>query len=220
MTKVYFVRHGKTEWNLEGRYQGANGDSELLNESWHQIEQLGTYLRAEGIIFERVYASPIKRARQTAIELWPYLVGNPQLTLKSGLKEFALGKWEGQKFIDVKMQYPELYIGFRENPKLWDGPQIGAESFEEVIQRFTNTVHNAVAANKADANLLFVSHGAAITAGVGALLGVPLAELRARGGISNTSLTILETMDNEHYTEIIRNQTDYLSAPKSATDTI
>lgn len=220
MTKVYFVRHGKTEWNLEGRYQGANGDSELLNESWHQIEQLGTYLRAEGIIFERVYASPIKRARQTAIGLWPYLVGNPQLTLKSGLKEFALGKWEGQKFIDVKMQYPELYIGFRENPKLWDGPQIGAESFEEVIQRFTNTVHNAVAANKADANLLFVSHGAAITAGVGALLGVPLAELRARGGISNTSLTILETMDNEHYTEIIRNQTDYLSAPKSATDTI
>ena len=28
--KLYFVRHGKTQWNLEGRFQGANGDSPLL----------------------------------------------------------------------------------------------------------------------------------------------------------------------------------------------
>lgn len=220
MTRVYFVRHGKTEWNLEGRYQGANGDSELLNESWQQIKQLGTYLQDQGIVFDHIYASPIKRARQTALGVWPYLVGNPQLTLKSGLKEFALGTWEGQKFEDVKAQYPELYIGFRENPELWNGPLIGAESFEEVMQRFTSTVKKAVAANNPDANLLFVSHGAAITAGVGALLDVPLGQLRARGGISNTSLTILETTDNEHYTEIIRNQTDYLDAPQNATDTI
>lgn len=220
MAKVYFVRHGKTEWNLEGRYQGANGDSELLNESWQQIKQLGTYLQKQGIVFDHIYASPIKRARQTALGVWPYLVGNPQLTLKSGLKEFALGTWEGLKFEDVKAQYPKLYIGFRENPELWDGPQIGAETFEAVMQRFTNTVKTAVATNKPDANLLFVSHGAAITAGVGALLDVPLGQLRARGGISNTSLTILETVDNEHYTEIIRNQTDYLDAPQNATDTI
>ena len=28
--KLYFIRHGKTEWNLEGRFQGAGGDSPLL----------------------------------------------------------------------------------------------------------------------------------------------------------------------------------------------
>lgn len=34
--KLYFVRHGKTEWNLEGRLQGAKGDSPLLEESIEQ----------------------------------------------------------------------------------------------------------------------------------------------------------------------------------------
>lgn len=38
--KFYFVRHGKTQWNLEGRFQGANGDSPLLEESVHDLEKL------------------------------------------------------------------------------------------------------------------------------------------------------------------------------------
>lgn len=36
--KLYFVRHGKTEWNLEGRFQGANGDSPLLESSIKETE--------------------------------------------------------------------------------------------------------------------------------------------------------------------------------------
>lgn len=219
MTKLYFVRHGKTEWNLEGRYQGATGDSELLPESYDQIKQLGKYLKDQKIVFDHVYASPIKRARRTALGVWPYLAGNPQLTLKSSLKEFALGQWEGRKFTEIEAENPALFDAFRNHPEKWDGPSIGAETFEEVIARFTATIKNAVASNDADANLMFVSHGAAITAVTGALVGIPLADLRARGGLSNTSLTILETHDNQTFTEIIRNQTDYLTAPKSKTDT-
>ena len=45
MTKLFFVRHGKTQWNLEGRYQGANGDSPLLPESLHEIDLLAAYLK-------------------------------------------------------------------------------------------------------------------------------------------------------------------------------
>ena len=64
MTKLYFVRHGKTEWNNQGRYQGANGDSPLLPESFEQIKALADYLR--GISFAHAYVSPLKRARVTA----------------------------------------------------------------------------------------------------------------------------------------------------------
>ncbi|WP_161949421.1 histidine phosphatase family protein, partial [Streptococcus suis] len=42
--KIYFVRHGKTEWNLEGRFQGYSGDSALLPESYQDLEKLGKYL--------------------------------------------------------------------------------------------------------------------------------------------------------------------------------
>ena len=38
MTKVHLIRHGKTQWNLESRYQGANGDSPLLDQRYKEIE--------------------------------------------------------------------------------------------------------------------------------------------------------------------------------------
>ena len=42
--KLYFVRHGRTIWNLEGRFQGAGGDSPLLPESIDTLKALGQYL--------------------------------------------------------------------------------------------------------------------------------------------------------------------------------
>ena len=43
--KLYFVRHGRTLWNLEGRFQGASGDSPLLSESIDILKQLGQHLK-------------------------------------------------------------------------------------------------------------------------------------------------------------------------------
>ena len=45
--KLYFVRHGKTEWNLEGRFQGAHGDSPLLSTSIIELRALGHYLKED-----------------------------------------------------------------------------------------------------------------------------------------------------------------------------
>ena len=43
--QLYFTRHGRTEWNLEGRFQGREGDSPLLPESYAEIQKLGEYLK-------------------------------------------------------------------------------------------------------------------------------------------------------------------------------
>lgn len=107
MTKLYFIRHGKTEWNNEGRFQGANGDSPLLPESYQQIELLGKHL--QDIKFAHAFASPIKRARTTADETIRYLKQRPELTLQSGLVEFGMGVWEGKTFVDVQENWPEMY---------------------------------------------------------------------------------------------------------------
>lgn len=58
--KLYFVRHGKTLWNLEGRFQGAGGDSPLLEESKDEIRLLGKSLSK--ISFDAVYTSDLPRA--------------------------------------------------------------------------------------------------------------------------------------------------------------
>ena len=62
--QIYFVRHGKTEWNLASKFQGGHGDSPLLPESYEDIKKLGNYLK--GTKFRGIYASPLKRAFDTA----------------------------------------------------------------------------------------------------------------------------------------------------------
>ena len=57
--RIYFVRHGKTEWNLARRLQGQKGDSPLLPESYEAIERVHKFL--EPIEFDKVLSSPQKR---------------------------------------------------------------------------------------------------------------------------------------------------------------
>ena len=83
MTKVYLIRHGKTEWNLESRYQGAHGDSPLLATSYQEINLLADSLL--DVRFAHAYASPLKRARVTAQKLLDRLEQPVRLTIDSRL---------------------------------------------------------------------------------------------------------------------------------------
>ena len=88
MTTIYFIRHGKTEWNLAARYQGAHGDSPLLEVSHQDIRSLAASLA--GVKFIHAYTSPLKRARQTAEELIAQLPTPVALTVDERLIEFDL----------------------------------------------------------------------------------------------------------------------------------
>nr|WP_235809007.1 histidine phosphatase family protein [Levilactobacillus senmaizukei] len=217
--KLYFVRHGKTQWNLEGRFQGAGGDSPLLAESYQQMSQVGQFLKP--ITFRHVYASPIKRARVTAEHILAELDQAIPLTLMSRLEEFHLGKLEGMRFVDVQAQFPQELDGFRNHPDQYRTDRIGGETFSEVIARMTPGIEAIVAANPGDDdNVLVVSHGAALNAEVNALLATPLAALRHRGGLRNTSVTILETAPGQPYRLIDWNDTSFLTETADPTDTI
>ena len=58
--KLYFVRHGKTQWNLEGRFQGANGDSPLLETSIKELHLLGKHL--SHIKFDKIFSKSMHYA--------------------------------------------------------------------------------------------------------------------------------------------------------------
>lgn len=219
MVKLYFVRHGKTEWNLEGRYQGAGGDSPLLTSSFTEINDLASAL--QNVKFEHVYSSPIKRARVTATTLIKQLPYEVPLTLMSRLEEFNLGKMEGMKFADVQKKFPLEFDAFRNHPERYDPhQQLNGESFPELIQRMTPGIQTIVNRSSADANVLIVSHGAALNAEINALLGIPIADLRKRGGLANTSTTILETDDGNSYKLLKWNDVSYLKRQLTDSDTI
>ena len=218
MTKVYLIRHGKTQWNLESRYQGANGDSPLLKDSYREIELLASSLQR--IPFEHAYTSPLKRARVTAQALLNHLNPEIPLTIDSRLKEFNLGKMEGMHFEDVAAKWPEVLKNFRHHPDKYDESLVEGESFLEVIARFRAAIEEYFR-QYPNGNILVISHGAALNAAINALIGTPLAHLKDRGGLSNTSTTILITNDGRHFELEKWNDTSYLHKSKvDPTDTI
>ncbi|WP_204123087.1 histidine phosphatase family protein [Lacticaseibacillus mingshuiensis] len=220
MTRLYFVRHGKTQWNMEGRYQGANGDSPLLPESYDQIHQLAQYLK--NVPFAHAYVSPLPRAKTTADVLLKDLEQPIPVTVTVGMREFDLGKMEGLKFTEVAEKYPDALHAFRHAPGEYHAEEVAGESFEALIKRMQPVVLDAVRADATGtANLLFVSHGAALVALIQSLLGTPIKDMRKDGGLTNSSVTILEAHGpNLPFTLLKWNDTEFLTKPLEATDTI
>lgn len=220
MTTLYFIRHGKTVWNDEGRFQGASGDSPLLKESIAQIELLGQHLA--DLDFDHAFTSPIKRAKTTAELTIKELKRPPLLTELPGLVEFGMGVWEGMAFTDVKAEWPAMYDAYRHHPEKFDSSLVqGSESFAQVQARFVKAVQAVVAEyGGPNKTLIFFSHGMVLTAGMGALLKIPLTEIRARGGLGNTSTSVLTTDDGENFAELVRNDTSYLGIKADASNTI
>lgn len=67
--EIYFIRHGKTIWNELGKTQGQEANIELNDQGIEQAEKTGKYLkkfRLNGVEFDCVLSSPLKRCKKTA----------------------------------------------------------------------------------------------------------------------------------------------------------
>ena len=106
--KLYFVRHGKTEWNLEGRLQGAKGDSPLLKESIEQVRELGHYL--SDTHFDLVFSSDLPRAKKTT-EL---IMESQNLKLKLPILKLcvngSLVNWKGKKLHSFRLSIQKKWM--------------------------------------------------------------------------------------------------------------
>lgn len=203
--KLYFVRHGRTVWNLEGRFQGAGGDSPLLPESIDTLKKLGQYLK--DISFDKIYSSDLPRAVKSAEIIQSQLTNPCPLESVPELREWHLGKLEGLKIATLNAIYPQQIQAFRTNLAKFDTTMFEAESLYSTTQRTTQFI-KSLKDSKTE-QLLLVGHGANLTASIRTLLGYNEALLRKNGGLDNASLTILETDDFEKFTLKTWNDTSY-----------
>lgn len=203
--KLYFVRHGRTLWNLEGRFQGASGDSPLLPESIDVLQQLGQYLKE--VPFDTIYSSDLPRAVKSAEIIQSQLQTPCPLKGIPDLREWQLGKLEGLKIATLNAIYPQQIQAFRSNLAQFDTKMFEAESLYSTTKR---TIHfiKSLKESKAE-RILIVGHGANLTASLRTLLGYKEAHLRKDGGLANASLTILDTEDFESFTLERWNDTSY-----------
>ena len=203
--KLYFVRHGRTVWNLEGRFQGASGDSPLLSESIDILKQLGQYLNE--IHFDTIYSSDLPRAVKSAEIIQSQLQAPCPLKSIPDLREWQLGKLEGLKIATLNAIYPQQIKAFRSNLAQFDTKMFEAESLYSTTQR---TIQFIKSLKESPAErILIVGHGANLTASLRTLIGYKEAHLRKEGGLANASLTVLETDDFETFTLERWNDTSY-----------
>jgi phosphoserine phosphatase len=128
VTSLILCRHGRTDWNDQGRYQGQI-DVPLNAEGWEQARFLGQTLRGEAI--EAVYASNLSRAVDTAAEIARYH-GLP-VRRDTRLGEINQGKWEGLTVNQIHDGWAELHRRWESTPLAVTLP--GGESVADVQRR-------------------------------------------------------------------------------------
>jgi broad specificity phosphatase PhoE len=151
MTAWILARHGATDWNRDGRYQGQ-ADPPLNEEGWAQADRLADILAARPI--EAVYSSDLRRARDTAERIARGL-GLPVL-VDERLREINQGAWEGMLVGDIAAGYPAEWRALRDDPLHARAP--GGESVLDVAKRMIACLKD-IAAAFPRGPVLVVSHG-------------------------------------------------------------
>ena len=136
---IYYVRHGLTDWNLQGRLQGRH-DTRLNEQGRSQAKACGDILRR---LFERRrvevehlawVSSPLIRARETMEVMRASLGLDPaDYAIDARLEELSFGDWEGLTYADVLEQDAEVIIE-RERNK-WGFLPPGGESYAQLTRR-------------------------------------------------------------------------------------
>ena len=102
--RVVILRHGTTELNKQGMIQGSNVDPDLSKEGRAYAEKAAKNFDPSQ--FDAVYASPLKRAQQTA----RIFVGDktPIITDKR-IEELSYGSWDGKSSLEYRKKHPDAF---------------------------------------------------------------------------------------------------------------
>ena len=157
--KIYFARHGQTDWNLQGKVQGAT-DIPLNGNGIAQAHRLCEKIKEENIDLEKIYTSDQIRAIRTAqIVDEQYHVG---YEIVKGLEEMSLGDFEGHTWDEINALFPKELQYWNEDRRYHTSPN--GESYQMVIERLFSALDHIIGQHdiSSDKSLLIISHGAVI----------------------------------------------------------
>ena len=152
MTKLLLVRHGETDWNRDGRWQGGS-DTQLNDLGREQARALAEELDGE---IDVLYSSDLARARETA-EIVAAKLGL-EVRLDPRLRERGFGSWEGLTTIEIEERFADAH-------RRWlAGEGAGAddaEAFEDFSARVEDFLSDVLRLHPGE-EVLVVSHGGSI----------------------------------------------------------
>lgn len=158
--RIYVVRHGETDANRQGVFQGRV-DSQLLPSGFELACQTGAALR--GLRFDAAFSSPLSRAMDTARTLLD-ASGNAAVPVEvdGRLVEISMGAFEGKRFRPGESEVdPQVARMFFDDPFAFDGFP-GGEDVSAVLARTRSFLDDLV--RRDYANVLVSTHGFALRA--------------------------------------------------------
>lgn len=178
---LYLVRHGTTEWSLNGRHTSRT-DLPLLPEGEEAAKVLASRLHEQS--YAAVLTSPRQRALRTA-----ELAGFPDATVTDDLVEWDYGDYEGITTEEIHRTDPGW--------SLWTSATPGGEAAASVQERLGRVVS---AARERDGDTLVFSHGHALCALAAVWLGLPVSE----GRLFRLDTATVSMLDAHHGQPVVK----------------
>jgi probable phosphoglycerate mutase len=179
------MRHGETEWNLSGRWQGQAADTPLTDLGRAQARIVAARLRAYPI--RAIYSSDLLRAHETA-QIIGQTLGCAPIIAVPALRESDIGAWTGLTWQEISERFPDEVAAMAAGQDVRRG---GGESYGELQGRLAAAV-DTIAARHAGETVLLVSHGAALRSLVAHVLDASLAQMHRIAIGGNTALSVVQ----------------------------
>ena len=179
MTTILLARHGETDWNREGRFQGW-ADPPLNATGRAQAVDLSVQLMAEELA--AVYSSPLRRAYETA-EVVAASRGLEPVTVDA-LREVDVGSWSGLTRAEIEQRFPDQYARWLGYGQGWED----GETYEQMVDRVVGALQELAEARDGE-RILAVTHGGPMRAASAFADRVSYAEARRRSPVvGNTAV--------------------------------
>lgn len=159
--RLYLIRHGETDWNVEGRLMSFT--DRPLNERGER-QAAGLAVDLAGVAWDRAFSSPLVRARRTAEVVLGARPDAPALVVDARLREMDFGPYEG--WTEAELEADPVAVTRRR-----DGAQVpGVEPEDEVAARARSFLASL---GDAGGTTLVVGHGRTLRILIAAALGLP-----------------------------------------------
>ena len=168
--KIWFVRHGETEWNRTKRYQG-HSDIPLNENGRRQAQETASLLAKETL--SAIYASDLKRAVETAEAIAQ--THELRVQQKPELRELHFGLWEGLRYEQIMEKWADELSLMYEHPEKGCAPE--GEGFCELAKRAWPALQAIREAHQEEEAIAVVAHGGTIRVLLCLLRGKPLQQL-------------------------------------------
>ncbi|AXG05418.1 histidine phosphatase family protein [Haloplanus rubicundus] len=204
MPTVLLARHGETTWNRDGRLQGW-APTPLTDRGHDQARALAAAVAAEYDV-DRVVASDLRRARQTASYLADHVGRDP--TFESAWRERDFGRYQGLPHETVFEDHERLSLARAGRDAVDARPESG-ESLRDVRERVLSGWERVLAESSDDETVAIVAHGGPLYLLLGAVDDRDIVSAVVEGEQHNCALNELQ-VENGASRVVAENRTDFL----------